>query len=94
MINLRYVFKIRTFKKEHEGRWAYTIVFEGDVNGSNGTVTWQYPSKQEAEVTILRVVANAEGIEWIDGTAERLKSSQLYIDLMRGFDGGKPTRSK
>lgn len=94
MICLRYVFKIRTFIKETDHKAMYSIVFEGDISGSNGTVTWQYNSRAEAELTIMKVVACVEEIEWKVDNIEQIRTSQLYIDLMRGFDGGKPTRTK
>jgi hypothetical protein len=87
MICLRHVFKIRTFRKEADKRTLYVIAFENDVMGNNSNVAWQYNSRNEAEDMILRIVAGVEGFDFEKDDCEKLKTSKLYLDLTRGFDG-------
>lgn len=94
MICLRHVFKIRTFRKETDGRTAYMVVFESDILGNNGNVTWQYASKDDAEEVIMRIVAGVEELELSASNYDTIKSSRLFVDMMRGFDGGKVNRTK
>lgn len=92
MICLRHVFKIRTFRKDADGRTSYLVVFESDVLGNNGNVTWQYNSRTDAEEVIMRIVAGVEDIEFSVESETSIRNSRLFIDLVRGFDGGKNNR--
>lgn len=94
MICLRHVFKIRTFRKDVDGRTTYIVVFESDVLGNNGNVTWQYNCRADADEVILRIVAGVEDIEFSTESMSAIKSSRLYVDLIRGFDGVKPSRPR
>lgn len=93
MICLRHVFKIRTFRKEVDGRASYTVVFESDILGNNGHVTWQYTDRLHANEVIMRIVAGVEDIEYIPVNHQAICDSRLYIDLIRGFEGGKHNRA-
>ena len=85
MICLRHIFKIRTYRKDSDTRASYVVVFEPDVLGNSGNVQWQYNSLVDAEDVILRIVAIIEGITFEELNYERIKSSRLYVDLIRGF---------
>lgn len=94
MICLRHVFKIRTFRKDVDGRTSYLVVFESDVLGNNGNVTWQYNSRNDAEEVIMRIVAGVQELELSTDSTADIRKSRLFTDLVRGFDAGKPNRSR
>lgn len=94
MICLRHVFKIRTFIKEAGGRTQFTVAFESDVLGNNGNVTWQYSNRADAEEVIMRIVAGIEEVSFVADNIPSIRKSQLFIDLIKGFDGGKLSKSR